>query len=42
MIVVLKDFTMEYCLVQDSKIDETIGVEIWSKVENLVYQPNFI
>ena len=30
----LKDFDMKYYLVRDSEIDETLGVEVWGKVED--------
>lgn len=30
----IKDYTMKYYLVQDSEIDETLGVEIWGEVED--------
>ena len=30
----IKDFTMKYYLVRDSKIDDTLGVEIWGEVED--------
>lgn len=30
----LKDFSLKYYFVQDNEIDETLGVEIWGKVED--------
>lgn len=30
----IKDFTMNYYLVRDSEINETLGVEVWGKVED--------
>ncbi len=38
----IKDFTMKYYLVRDSKIDETLGVEVWGKVEDAeIPRPQF-
>lgn len=38
----LKDFTMEYYLVQDSEIDKTLGVKVWGKVEDAeIPRPQF-
>jgi len=38
----IKDFSMKYYLVRDSEIDETLGVEVWGKVEDAeIPRPQF-
>jgi len=38
----IKNFTMKYYLVQDSEMDETLGIEVWGEVEDAeIPRPQF-